>query len=216
MFGCNLRCTCETAFAINEVAPCGTRIVHLKSSHWIWLHFRNILCHAERQWKHHKQRADHGQLELFWFNSPWASKIALKSMAAGTALNSNCWVAQCENSKTERPQLYSRTSKRDKKNTNTGSFTTCSAVPAVLRTAQALVMGCGQWDIQGFPIFVFIIVQYSMVKAAQKGAKVRNTQRSFSAWGKSLRVWKYWYNWYDQQLLLLNTATGLFSDVLGA
>ena len=55
-----------------------------------------------------------------------------------------------------------------------------------------------------------------MVKAAQKGAKVRNTQRSFSAWGKSLRVWKYWYNWYDQQLLLLNTATGLFSDVLGA
>ena len=76
-------------------------------------------------------------------------------MAAGTALNSNCWVAQCENLKTERPQLYSRTSKRDKKNTNTGSFTTCSAVPAVLRTAQALVMGCGQWDIQGFPIFVF-------------------------------------------------------------
>ena len=146
MFGCNLRCTCETAFAINEVAPCGTRIVHLESSHWIWLHFGNILCQAERQWKHHKQRADHGRLELFWFNSPWASKTALKSMAAGTAVNSNCWVAHC--------QLYSRTSKRNKKNTNT-AFTKCSAVPAVLRTAQALVMGCGQWDIQGFPIFVF-------------------------------------------------------------
>lgn len=130
MFGCNLRCTCEPAFAIDEVAPGGTCIIHLESGHWIRLHFRNILCH-ERQWKHHKQRADHGQLELFGLTHR-ASKIALKSMAAGTAVISNRWGAQCE-----RPQLYSRTSKRDKKNTNTGSFTTSAAVPAVLRTAQA-------------------------------------------------------------------------------
>lgn len=185
MFGCKLRCTCETTFAIDEVAPGGTCIIHLESSHWIWLHFRNILCH-ERQWKHHKQRADHGQLELFGFSSPWASKIALKSMAAvKSAVKSNFWVAQCEDLATKKPQLCSRTSERDK-NTNT-----CDAVPAVLRTAQAHVVGCGLWDVQGFPIFVFIIFQYFMVKTAQKGGEVRDTQRSFSTQVKSLRVWKY-------------------------
>ena len=128
-----------------------------------------------------------------WFNSPWASKIALKSMAAvKSAVNSNFWVAQCEDLATEKPQLYSRTSERDKKNTNTTcSFTTCDAVPAVLRTAQALVVGCGLWDIQGFPIFVFIIFKYFMVKTAQKGGEVLDTQRSFSTQAKSLKVWKH-------------------------
>ena len=83
MLGCKLRCTCETTFAIDEVAPGGTCIIHLESSHWIWLHFRNILCQAERQWKHHKQRADHGQLELFGLTHlglqrlPW--KVWLRS-----------------------------------------------------------------------------------------------------------------------------------------